>query len=407
MGDEAGILSGAALADLVETGRRVVAELDLDRLAQTLADTSRMLTGAEVGAFLHEPVGGSRRSFARCAVSGARRSDFDTTVLPLLADVVVQASRGTAVLHDDLTGIGPVRSCLAVPVVGTDGEVVGVLVQGHAKLGHFDRQHEALLEGIAGFASVALANAREHRAQKEIAQALQHAMLPAIGFHEGVELAVRYRAAARRAQVGGDWYDVLRLADGRLALTVGDVAGHNVVAAARMGTVRNALSVHVLREVDPGRSLLALEEHLIATGQNGFVTAAQALFDPADASLLVARAGHLPPLLVPAEGAPRFVGGDPAPPIGVGLLQRAPETVRIELGLLDTVVFFTDGLVEQRRTATDVRMARLCELVDTIPDRTANGLCDEILTRFVDAGGADDDVAMLAIRPLFHVPAPR
>jgi serine phosphatase RsbU (regulator of sigma subunit) len=131
----------------------------------------------------------------------------------------------------------------------------------------------------------------------------------------------------------------------------------------------------------------------------------QALFDPADASVHVARAGHLPPLVIPAHGAPHFVGGDPAPPIGVGLLREPPPTVRIQLGLMDTIMFFTDGLVERRRTPTDVTMTRLREFVGTLTTRTAQLLCDEVLARFVEAGGGDDDVAMLAIRPLFHVPA--
>jgi hypothetical protein len=412
--EAAAVLSGDAVRALLDAGRSVVAELDRDRVARTSVDAARTLTGATFGVLFYDRAGGSGGSFTRRALSGLRREAFEGLAPPRATGILAPTFRGLAtVLDGDVTTVPPqlpegeveVRSCLATPIVGPDGEVLGALVLGHPKPGHFAAQDELLIEGIAGLASVAMANAREYRAQSEIAQALQRAMLPAIGFHEGVEVAVRYRPAARRAQVGGDWYDVLPLADGRLALTVGDVAGHNVTAAARMGVVRNALSVHVLREVDPGRSLLALEDHLVGTGQKGFVTVVQALFDPADASVAIARAGHLPPLLVPAHGVPRFVGSDPSPPVGVGLLRQAPETQRVQLELGDTILFFTDGLVEQRLTATDVRMTRLRALVGTLGETSAEQLCDEILDRFVGPGGADDDVAMLALRPLFHVPA--
>lgn len=420
--DEAAALAGEALRTLHEIGRTFVSDLDLDRVVQTVTDSARRLTGATFAAFFYKVTDASEAAFTHYTLSGVPRSAFDGFPLPRKTDVFAPTFNGErTVRHDDVTtapGYGrnaphrglpeghlPVRSYLAAPVTAQGGEVLGGLFLGHPEPGQFDLQDELLVEGIAGYASIAVVNAREHRAEKEIANTLQRALLPAVDFHEGVEVAVRYRPSARRAKVGGDWYDVLKLADGRLALTIGDVAGHSVIAAARMGTVRNALSVHVLREVDPGRSLLALEDHLTVTGQGGFVTVVQALFDPADASVVVARAGHLPPLVVPARGEPYFLDGDPDPPIGVGLLRRPPTTVRVQLGLHDTMIFFTDGLVEQRRTATDVRMSRLREFVGTLAARSAEGLCDEVLAQFVEAGGGDDDVAMLAIRPLFHVPA--
>lgn len=412
-------LPAEVLQELVEAGQAIVADLDPERVVRTVMDTATTLTHAAFGMLLYEPRGSG--AFRGASFSGFSREALAGFALPQPSDLFPSVGGvPTAVRDDDVTDSAGgargalhyglpvstlgVRSYLAVPVTAPDGEVVAALVLGHPKPSQFEEQDVRRLEGIAAFARIGLANAREHAAEREIAAALQQAMLPTVGFHEGVEVAVRYRPAARRAQVGGDWYDVLRLDDGRLALTVGDVAGHNVNAAARMGTVRNVLGVHVLREVDPARSLLALEDHLTSTGQRGFVTVVQALFDPSDASLVIARAGHLPPLVVPAQGEPRYLEGDPAPPIGVGLLRRAPETVRVELGLEDTILFFTDGLVEQRRTPTDVRMSRLRDLVAASTERTAEGLCDEVLARFVDAGGADDDVAMLALRPLSHVP---
>ncbi len=421
LGEQSTALAIESLRAVQDAGRGFVADLDLARVVQAVADAATRMTRAAYGAFFYRLTDSSGASFTHYTLSGVPLATFEGFSMPRSTEVFGPTFNGErTVRYDDVTsapgygrnvphqgtptGHPPVRSYLAVPVVAHHGEVVGSLFLGHPEPGRFDDHDELLVRELAGYASIAVVNAREHRAEKEIAQTLQQALLPPIGFHEGVEVAVRYRPAAKRARVGGDWYDVLTLDDGRLALTVGDVAGHSVIAAARMGTVRNALSVHVLRELDPGRSLLALDEHLAVTGQPGFVTAVQALFDPADASVELARAGHLPPLVVPAEGEPYFVDGDPAPPIGVGLLHQAPPTARVQLGLLDTIVFYTDGLVERRRTPTDVMMARLREFAGTVDRTSAERLCDEVLAQFVDQGGGDDDVAMLAVRPLFHVP---
>jgi hypothetical protein len=416
------VLADDARSRVHEVGRTLVSELDLGIVVQAVVDAARPMIGAAFGAFFYDVVDATGDASVRFALSGAPRSAFGGLALPHRTEVVVPTGRERTVRHDDVSDLPaptrarshlgllpvdlPVRSCLATAVTSASDEVIGYLLLGHPEPGRFDRRDELLLEGIADYASIAVGNAREHRAQTEIAHTLQHALLPAVGFLEGVEVAVRYRPAARRAKVGGDWYDVLPLADGRLALTVGDVAGHNVVAAARMGTVRNSLSVHALREVDPGQALLLLDEHLRLTDQPGFVTVVHAVVDRATATVDVARAGHLPPLVVPAHGAPHYLDGDPAPPIGVGLLRAAPPTVRVELGLEDTMVFFTDGLVERRRTATDVMMGRMRDFVRDLGPTSAEDLCDRILAEFIGSSGGDDDVAMLAIRPLFLVPRP-
>jgi serine phosphatase RsbU (regulator of sigma subunit) len=415
------VLTDDALGRLHEVGRALVSELDLRIVVQAVVDAARPMTGAAFGAFFYDVVDATGDSSVRFALSGAPRSAFDGLPLPHRTEVVAPPGEGS-VRHDDITEVPahgrtrshlgllpatlPARSCLAAPVTAGPDEVIGYLLLGHPEPGRFAHRDELVLQGIADYASIAVSNAREHRAQTEIAHTLQRALLPAVGFLEGVEVAVRYHPAARQAKVGGDWYDVLPLADGRLSLTVGDVAGHNVIAAARMGTVRNSLSVHALRELDPGRALLLLDEHLRLTNQPGFVTVVHAVFDRATATVDVARAGHLPPLVVPAHGAPHYLDGDPAPPIGVGLLRGAPPTVRVELGLEDTMVFFTDGLVERRRTATDVMMARMRDFVRDLGPTSAEELCDRILAEFIGSSGGDDDVAMLAIRPLFHVPPP-
>ena len=136
-----------------------------------------------------------------------------------------------------------VRSYLAVPVIARSGEVLGGLFFGHAEVAQFTAADEQLVEGLAGYAAVATMNARQYGQEHSISSILQRALLPAPPAVEFAEVAVRYRPAAVGAEVGGDWYDVIPLGSGDdIVLTVGDVAGHDISAAAFMGTARSSVA---------------------------------------------------------------------------------------------------------------------------------------------------------------------
>jgi serine phosphatase RsbU (regulator of sigma subunit) len=256
-----------------------------------------------------------------------------------------------------------------------------------------------LVEGIAGYAAVAIANARHYESEHAIALTLQRALLPDVEAAPGIEVAVRYLPAAG-AEVGGDWYDVAPLPDGRLGVTVGDVAGHSIRAAAHMGNVRAALRVHAMAGLAPGEALRRTDAYLTASGPRELVTVVHATCRPDDRRLVVARAGHPPPLYVPPGAPARFLGHPADPPLGFGLLEEAATDTEVVLEPGSAVVFFTDGLVERRGSSIDDDLERLRAVADGQAGRPAEDLCDLLLERLVDPGGAPDDVAVVVLKPL-------
>ena len=414
----------SALRALHEIGRTLVAELDLERAVQIVTDAATDNIGAAFGAFFYNVTNDNGESFTLYTLSGAPRSAFEQFPLPRNTAVFAPTFNGErTVRFDDVTarpefgqndtyhgmppGHLPVRSYLAVPVTGRDAEVLGGLFFAHPEPGQFTQADEELVEGIAGYASVAITNAREYRREQQIVLTLQQAVLPTIREHPGVEIAVRYLPAALRAEVGGDWYDTTPLPDGRIAITVGDVAGHSVRAAARMGAVRHVLGAHVLREGEPAAALYELDRYLTATGQLGLVTAVQALLDPETLSLDVARSGHLPPLILPPDGPAFFLPGDPGPPLGVGLITALPETHRVTLKPGSSVVFFTDGLIERRGVLIDDRLEELQSLLSGQGSLGADDLCQVMVEGLVDPTGAKDDIAMLVLKTTTAIRLPR
>ena len=244
--------------------------------------------------------------------------------------------------------------------------------------------------------------ASERRAaelQESMAAALQRSLLPESPRAGRVQIAVRYQPAVELAQVGGDWYDFFELPDGTLSVVIGDVAGHDQRAAAAMAQVRNVLrgvsyTLHpadpsaVLRGVD--RVLTRSQERTVATGLVAHVRRT----DETGLSLRWSNAGHPPPVLIDADGAARLL--ETKPNLLLGLDEDAPRADHdVVLAPGETVVLYTDGLVERRGVAVTEGMAWL---VGTLQGRHVlepDQICDGLLAE-ADAQG--DDVALLVLR---------
>jgi GAF domain-containing protein len=403
-----------ALESLHGVGRALVSELELERVVQQVTDTATGLVQAAFGAFFYNVVDEAGEAFMLHTLSGAPRSAFDGFPLPRTTDVFRPTFAGIGTVRfDDVTaqphygrnppyhgmppGHLPVRSYLAVPVVSDDGEVLGGLFFGHPEPGRFGTDAAAVVEGIAGYAAVAIANARHYEQAHAVSLTLQRALLPDVASIPGVEVAVRYLPAAE-AEVGGDWYDVTPLPDGSLGITVGDVAGHNIRAAAHMGSVRTAVRVYALEGLPPGVVLQRTDAYLAASGPRELVTVVQATCRPAERRLAIARAGHPPPLLVPSDGPARFLEHPAQPPLGFGLLVAAPTDLTVELEPHDAVVFFTDGLVERRNSSIDDDLERLRVLATGEAHRRPEDLCDLLIERLTGGSGAPDDVALVVLQ---------
>jgi serine phosphatase RsbU (regulator of sigma subunit)/integral membrane sensor domain MASE1/anti-sigma regulatory factor (Ser/Thr protein kinase) len=233
---------------------------------------------------------------------------------------------------------------------------------------------------------------REHR----IAETLQHSFLPdEIPQIPDLAIAARYIPAADDVEVGGDWYDIITLPGGSIGLVVGDVAGHGVAAAASMGQIRMALRAYALEGLPPARALERLNTLLTQLHPGAMATLAYGHLDPDTGILVLAKAGHPPPLLVPALGGSTFVTGGLGPPLGA-LRAARYEEVTLSIPADATLLLYTDGLIERRGESIDAGFDRLAAATASAPeglDATSDHLLASLL-----GDGATDDVAMLMIR---------
>ena len=236
---------------------------------------------------------------------------------------------------------------------------------------------------------------REHR----IAETLQRSLLPdRLPEIPGVLLAARYVPASTDMEIGGDWYDVVQLPDGRVGLAIGDVAGHGLRAASTMGQLRMALRVCALEERSPTRVVTRLR-HLVR-GQLGsdFATLVYLVFDPDSGTVRFANAGHPPPLVVEGKEGASYLEGGLGPPLGaVGFPDRYLD-VTYHLAAGSTLFLFTDGLVERRGATIRDGLDRLKALA-AASDEDLEAMCDHVLLSMVESD-VSDDVALLALRPV-------
>jgi serine phosphatase RsbU (regulator of sigma subunit) len=299
--------------------------------------------------------------------------------------------------HAEIARALHLRSAVTVPLVARN-RVLGVMTWVAAESErHFSFEDLALAEELAQRAAVSLDNAELHSQTLAAAVQLQRAVLPeALPACPGWELAHHYDPAGR-TEVGGDFYDVLDLDDGRLVLFIGDVMGRGVAAAAAMAQVRAAVRAYAALDPSPQQGLARLDLMFGHFGSDQLVTRLYLLAVPVRVELVVGNAGHPPPVVLRGDGTPVQLPSADGPPLGVGTRTRSQSTVRF--GASDTVIAFTDGLIERRDEDITDGQARLLEAVGTLLGRQ---LADVIpaLVELVADPSRDDDIAVLAARRL-------
>jgi GAF domain-containing protein len=284
------------------------------------------------------------------------------------------------------------RSLLGVPLL-IGGRVVGVLHVGSLTTRRFTDDEVSLLQLAADRAALAIEQAR-HYEQRRLAEALQRRLLPRAR-PEGLEadIASQYLPASGTS-VGGDWHDVFVLAERRLGMVIGDVAGHGITAAAAMAQLRTALRAYALEGHPPVVVVDRVNRLMGSLGPHMMTTLVFVVVDPAAGSMEFVNAGHPPPLLIPASGPPRFLTRPLGPVLGMGIEAAARSgTQPVSTG--DIVLLYTDGLVERRTETLDVGLERLRSLADGIHD--VDELSDAILDHLVPRAHGDD-IAFIAAR---------
>jgi anti-sigma regulatory factor (Ser/Thr protein kinase) len=408
-----GLRAEVAVVDALHTvGRQLTAQLDIDQIVQDATDAATTAVGAAFGAFFYNLINEYGESYTLYTISGVPREAFSRFPMPRNTAVFTPTFDGAATVRSPNIradprfghnppyygmpkGHLPVCSYLAVSVISpTSGEVLGGFFFGHPQPDRFTERHEYLAEGIAGYAAIALDNARLFERERNLVTELTTSMLPVVPDVEGLDVVTRYLPAATGIKVGGDWFDVIRLPSGSTAFIIGDVVGHGVTAAAVMGQVRTAIRSYALLELAPSELLRNVSELTSALFELGFVTCFYAVHTPGEHRLTYANAGHPPGVLLCPDGSMELIGEALAKPLGVG--SDFPErTAAFPPG--SSLVLYTDGLVEARvrdlTVGTDHLLRALAEA------RNASDIgagCDRMIAELT-GGRHDDDIALIYV----------
>jgi serine phosphatase RsbU (regulator of sigma subunit) len=287
------------------------------------------------------------------------------------------------------------RSALIVPLV-VRGTVLGVMTWVAAESGHrYTEADVTFAEDLAKRCAIAIDNAQLHSETREAAVRLQNAVLPDLTAGvDGWDLA-EYYSPAGRTEVGGDFFDALTLSDGRLAMFVGDVMGRGVSAAAAMAQIRASIRAYIATDPDPGAVLRQLDLLFNTYGMSQLVTLVYLVVEPKADRLRLVNAGHPPPVILRADGRAEQLPLAEGAPLGIASSDRTPLVVPLHPG--DTVLAFTDGLIERRDEDIDVGQDRLLEAVSVLGRTPLADALAEIVETVRDHS-RQDDVAALAVR---------
>lgn len=293
------------------------------------------------------------------------------------------------------------HSYMAVPL-DLGGGVKGVLTvcRSDPARAPFAPDDLTFLQDVARRVGVVLAAARLRQEEHDIAVRLQRALLPdRLQWHPNVVIEARYHAADELLEVGGDWYDTYTWPDGRIAIVVGDVVGHNLDSAATMGRLRAAmaaLAAHM--EPSPAALLDALERCALGPGGCDFLTAVCVVVDPASGELRYSAAGHPPVIVVTPGEATVLLRDAQAPPLGVTRRTDLRPEASITLQPGAVVVLYSDGLVERRRERLDVGIDRLVDVMSALIDEPIDTVADRVIEQMAECSSPEDDVVVACFR---------
>ncbi|WP_406010270.1 SpoIIE family protein phosphatase [Streptomyces sp. NBC_00637] len=238
-----------------------------------------------------------------------------------------------------------------------------------------------------------------HAREREVALALQEAMLPAgrqVGHHRA---AVRYRPAVGALNVCGDWYDLVDLVGGnRIGVSVGDVVGHGLEAAGVMGQLRSALSAASRVAAGPAEALNVLGRYAHVVDGAESATAVTTFIDFDHHTITYSSAGHPPPVLVHTDGRVEFLDRATDPPLDARPTPVRRPQARTAYDSGATLALYTDGLVERRHEDIDTGLARLADALARHREADPETLADAVLLELLPPGGATDDTALVIVR---------
>ncbi|MGW1029572.1 PP2C family protein-serine/threonine phosphatase [Streptomyces sp. NPDC002577] len=237
-----------------------------------------------------------------------------------------------------------------------------------------------------------------HARERQVAVTLQEAMLHSPDLAEHKDVAVRYLPAVGSLNVCGDWYDLIDLPGSCFAVAVGDVVGHGLEAASVMGMLRSALSAAMRTVEGPAQSLNILGQYARSVEGALAATAVDALIDQNRHLITYSSAGHPPPVLLHPDGSCALLDQATDPPLGARPVHIPRPEASVSYSPGDTLVLYTDGLIERRNEDIDTGVARLTHALSGQSRLGAENLADALLAALGLSGGARDDIALVVVR---------
>ncbi|WP_433530856.1 SpoIIE family protein phosphatase [Micromonospora sp. CA-263727] len=314
----------------------------------------------------------------------------------------IQARLREASRNGAQTPLGAPMEGFAVPLIAR-GQRLGTLAVGRHQRHRHDPDEIAVLEDVARRAALAIENARIHAERRRVAQTLQQSLLPPVlPVVEGIGFAAEYVPTGGDAEVGGDFYDVVPMPDGRWLVVIGDVSGKGVQAAAVTGLVRDVIRV-LAGDGKPLPEVLArLNETLVERGAGRYCTLALAAVGPGEEGRLdvgLHLAGHDRPVLLRSGGGPATFFGTGGTALGLLDAITSP-TAEITLDPGDCLVFYTDGVTERRRGRELFGTGRLRDAAAPLAGYSADVVAARLRATAINFSVEEprDDIAILVLR---------
>jgi serine phosphatase RsbU (regulator of sigma subunit)/anti-sigma regulatory factor (Ser/Thr protein kinase) len=398
---------GATLEEVCDAALETLAE---DRADIPFAAIYRLDPGDPV-AHMVSSMGMSNPSVLAGAVYGSTSGlvlrDIVNTGASTVLDTLPQAWGQALEPGASPVGGQPPVTALILPVQsGGDDLPATAMVAGVTPYRSLDDDFRGFFDLVTAQISRAMADAqtrqvhaREYEQTRAVALTLQHAILGPTQMPHG--FAVRYTPAVEPLEVGGDWYDVIDLDEGRIGIVVGDSVGRGLPAAAVMGQLRSAAQALLLRTPKPGQALADLDRFARRIPAASCTTVFCAVVDVAASTVHYSSAGHPPPVVVDRTGAQLLDRAQSVPLAATETVWSRPEA---ELTLLPgaTLLLYTDGLIERRGESLSVGIERASKALDNYRHSHPDHLADRLMVDLAPPSGFDDDVAVLLYR---HPPA--
>ncbi len=313
-----------------------------------------------------------------------------------VTDELLATSASSSEQLDIFRALG-IESAIVVPLRGR-ARVLGALTVVSAESGRrLDDADLSVAIDLGRKAGLAVENAQLYQRARHVAKAFEQVLVPErLAEVPGLDVAARYLPAAG-TEVGGDWYDVIPFSDGRVGLVIGDVIGHDLRASSIMASLRTAVRAYAWAGNRPAAVVNYVDELARGLEADQMATLIYGIYDPATRRLCWSNAGHLPPLVVGPGPTTTYLEEPSSVLVGAmgGLTYSEGE---IELGPDSTVLFYTDGLIQERGALVSEGLDRLRQLASAQSHGDPRQLINMVLASMLGEDQWADDIALLCVR---------